>query len=87
MIDPNQFINVARVVIFSKEDCLWCMRTKAFAMLHLNEDEYRVYTAPTQSSAKNLADWLEPITGSRCFPQIFVNGVYIGGYRELCRMF
>lgn len=69
-----------KVVIYGKENCPFCIRAKNLCKEKGVEHEYIDFIASGMSKED-----LEAIVGSpvKTAPQIFVDGVHIGGYVEL----
>ena len=66
-------------IIWSKSDCTYCDRAKDFFEYKgLSYEERNV-----EGGEWTLDQMLEAIPGARTFPQIFMEGKYIGGYQEL----
>jgi glutaredoxin 3 len=73
------------VVIHAKVGCPYCV--KAIDLLHRNGIKYREITYdPLSPTYTQNAQKLMAQTGSRTFPQIFIDGKFIGGYAELSKL-
>lgn len=74
------------IVIHSLKDCYYCEKAKEY--LDSINKEYSVvnYNKDDESYQQQL-DELVKITDYRKFPQIFVNGDFIGGFKELTDMY
>lgn len=73
------------VVIHSKKGCGYCV--KAIDLLQRNNIPYKEITYDASSPTYMTdAQKLMSQTGSRTFPQIFINGKFIGGYTELSKL-
>lgn len=68
-----------RVLVFTTEFCGWCERAKA--LLATRGIDYREERLDRSPGARDRLEALNP--GARSFPQIVIDGVAIGGYREL----
>lgn len=72
-----------RAVIWSKDGCPFCDRAKQlFDGSGIKYEERNISTN----------DWtreqlLEAVPGARTVPQIFLDGMLIGGYQELCQYY
>lgn len=72
------------VVVHAKVGCPYC--TKAVDLLHRNGIKYReISYDPASPMYMQNAQKLMAQTGSRTFPQIFIDGKFIGGYTELSK--
>jgi glutaredoxin len=65
-------------VIYSKADCTYCEKAKSLlTTLNLAYEEKNVSEPDTKR------ELLLRVPDAKTVPQIFINGVYIGGYTEL----
>lgn len=64
--------------IWSTQGCVWCDRAK-----DLLTKESIPYTEKVIGRGYERKHLLEAVPGARSVPQIFMDGVYIGGYAEL----
>lgn len=70
------------IIIHSLKDCYYCEKAKDF--LDSIDKEYSVvHYDKDEENYKDRLDELVKITNYKKFPQIFVNGEFIGGYHEL----
>lgn len=69
---------MARVQIYTTRYCGYCSAAKA--LLGRRGIEYEELDVTGSDTARQ---WLVEVTNERTVPQIFVDGVPIGGYREL----
>ena len=68
------------IVIYSKPNCPWCVKTKELMNdLHLSYDEFIVEVDYTRDELRELIGDHLPLT----VPQIFINNRRIGGYEDL----
>jgi glutaredoxin 3 len=68
-----------RAEIYTNATCVYCVAAKNFLKVRGFEyDEKRIDREPGQ-----LEEMLRRSSGMRSVPQIFVNGVHIGGYDDL----
>ena len=71
----------ARVIVYTTDSCSYCRRAESLlGQLSVKFDDIDV----TDDSDKRR--WLVEATGRRTVPQIFVDGVAIGGYDDLAAM-
>ncbi|KAH9564104.1 hypothetical protein CY35_04G006400 [Sphagnum magellanicum] len=79
--NATQFVNdaiaVNRVVVFSKSYCPYCQRAKAL-FKQLNEEPYIVELDLREDGAA-IHQALQKLVERRTVPQVFVNGVHVGG--------
>jgi glutaredoxin 3 len=65
------------VEIYSKEDCIWCLRAKRLAERYaLDYREIDVTDLP------NLSELKSRVPDVKTVPQIFWHGRHIGGYEQ-----
>lgn len=67
------------VIVWSKDNCQYC--TMAKNLLALKGYEYEERNISKGKWGKE--DLLEAAPGARTVPQIFIDGVLVGGYQEL----
>lgn len=67
-----------KALIWSKENCTYCVQAKALLTSKGIEYEERKI-----GSGYAVEDLLEAIPNARTVPQIFLDGAYIGGFKEL----
>jgi glutaredoxin-like protein len=77
-IDPNAK-KPDQVAIFTREGCQYCAKAK----LLLKERGYDYVEMPLEHKVRSKV--LGAIAGARTVPQVFVNGVHIGGWEDLER--
>ena len=65
-------------VIWSKNNCVWCDRAKD--VLTAQSIPYQEKNIDTNATREQL---MEAVPNARSIPQIFIDGVYIGGFLEL----
>ena len=65
-----------RAVIWSKNNCAICERAKAYLLHKGISYEERNIEGPDWTPS----DFFEAIPNARAFPQILIDGKYIGGY-------
>lgn len=66
------------VIMYSKPNCTYCRRAKAF--FEMRNIEYVERTVGVDTTREQL---LEAAPNARTVPQIFINNELIGGYTEL----
>lgn len=71
-----------RVEIFGRDDCKYCQLAKA--ELDRRHIRYTEYNVSNESIRKKL---LERLPGVSKIPQIFINGICIGGFDSLLEYF
>jgi glutaredoxin 3 len=64
--------------IWSKPNCIWCDRAK-----DLLTRESIPYIEKVVGVGATKEQLLEAVPAARSVPQIFIDGVYIGGFQEL----
>lgn len=67
------------VEIYTKSNCIYCNKAKAW----LKNKQIEFTEIEINSFNKELL--LERVPHARTVPQIFVDGVYIGGYEDLIK--
>ena len=65
-------------IVWSKSGCQYCDMAKA--LLYANEIAYEERNIETDWTKEQL---LEAVPSARSLPQIFLNGEFIGGFKEL----
>lgn len=69
---------MSRAVIWSKHNCPYCDQARALLELRaIDYEERKIGDGYTRE------DLLEAVPNARTVPQIFVDGVYVGGFIEL----
>jgi len=72
---------MTRIVIYTKENCSYCERAKAFfKSKNIQFEEVRVDLDEEKRRE------MEQLTQRRTVPQIFINQKHIGGYDDLIRL-
>lgn len=71
-----------KATIWTKDDCTFC--TQAKKLLEAKEIEYTEQKIGEEFTKEQL---LEAVPGAKSVPQIFIDGEYVGGYRELVSRF
>ena len=71
--------HLAKVEIYTKMTCGFCMRAKR--LLEMKKVAYEEY--PVDLGGERRAEMIERAGGRRTVPQIFINGSHVGGCDEL----
>jgi GrxC family glutaredoxin len=74
-------MTVARVVVYTKDYCVFCNRAKA--LLRAKNVDFREFDI---TDDVNLQDEVNRRSGRMTVPQIFIDEEPIGGYEELRRL-
>lgn len=72
---------MAKVQIYTKSNCPYCVRAKA--LLDRKGVSYEEIDAEGNDA---LRAWLVEATGQRTVPQVFVNGRSLGGFSDIDAM-
>ena len=80
LIKKEKISHKKQVEIFIIPDCPWSER--AIRMLRTLQVEHEIKVIKNDNDFKSL----NKITNSTTFPQIFINGEFIGGYSELAEL-
>lgn len=70
-----------KAIVWSKEDCSFCVRAKELLSSNHIEYEERVL-----GNAWPKEELLKNVPNARTVPQIFIDNSYIGGYTELVEL-
>jgi glutaredoxin-related protein len=66
------------IEIYTKDDCVYCLQTKAFLVNHgIHYYEHKLNEDFTRETLKEM------YTNAVSFPVIVIDGFYIGGYSQL----
>jgi glutaredoxin len=66
-------------VVWSKNNCIYCTKAKAYLIKKgISIDERNV-----ESGNWTISDLQESVPNARAFPQIIIDGKYIGGYDKM----
>lgn len=68
-----------KAIVWSKNDCPYCVQAKNLLQLKGIEFEERNITQGTWTKEQLL----ESVPNARTLPQIFVDDVFVGGFNEL----
>ena len=66
-------------VVWSKDNCIYCTKAKDY----LKKKRINVEERNVESGEWTLRELQEAVPGARAFPQIFIDGKYIGGYDKM----
>ena len=85
----NESIKSSDIVLFSKTTCFYCDQAKElltksnlkFRSIELDKNE----NCP-ENNCSNVIKSLVEFTRFKTVPQIFINGVFIGGYSDLVKL-
>ena len=80
LIKKEEMIHKKRVEIYIIRDCPWSAR--AIRMLRTLQVEHEIKFINNDNDFKSL----NKVTKYNSFPQIFINGEFIGGYSELAEL-
>jgi glutaredoxin 3 len=69
---------MARVQIYTKKCCAYCVRAKA-----LLDRKGVAYEEIDAEGKDELRSWLAEVTGQRTVPQIFADGKPLGGFSDI----
>tara|TARA_B100000497_G_C7301312_1_gene204614 strand:+ start:258 stop:506 length:249 start_codon:yes stop_codon:yes gene_type:complete len=67
-------------VVWSKNNCIYCTKAKDFLNKKGIQVEERNVEAGGQWTMRELQD---KVPNARAFPQIFIDGKYVGGYDKM----
>lgn len=73
---------MAQVTVYSGPNCPYC--TKAKALLQKKNVAFEEFNVKEDSD--KLSEMLERTGGRKSIPQIFINGVHVGGCDDLCAL-
>lgn len=67
-------------VVWSKNNCIYCTKAKDF----LNKKGIQVEERNVEAGGEwTMRELVEKVPGARAFPQIFIDGKYVGGYDKM----
>jgi glutaredoxin len=70
-----------KTIVWSKDDCIFCVKTKVF----LNSKNIKFEERNISSDEWTREQLLEAVPNAKTLPQIFLHGEYVGGYEDLLR--
>jgi glutaredoxin 3 len=72
-------IILAEVTVYSGPNCPYCVKAKA--LLQKKNVEYTDFNV--KEDFEKLGEMMQRTGGSKSIPQIFINGIHVGGCDEL----
>ena len=66
-------------VVWSKDDCMYCTKAKDY----LKKKGINVEERKVQSGDWTMTQLQEAVPNARAFPQIFIDGKYVGSYDKM----
>ena len=66
-------------VVWSKNNCIYCTKAKDY----LKKKKINIEERNVQSGEWSMTDLQEKVPGARAFPQIFIDGKYVGSYDKM----
>ncbi len=66
-------------VVWSKDDCIYCTKAKDY----LKKKGINIEERNVQSSDWSMTQLQEAVPNARAFPQIFIDGKYVGSYDKM----
>ena len=67
-------------VVWSKNNCIYCTKAKDY----LNKKGIQVEERNVEAGGEwTMRELQEKVPGARAFPQIFIDGKYVGGYDKM----
>ena len=66
-------------VVWSKDDCMYCTKAKDY----LKKKGINVEERNVQSGDWTMTQLQEAVPNARAFPQIFIDGKYVGSYDKM----
>ena len=66
-------------VVWSKDDCMYCTKAKDY----LKKKGINVEERNVQSGEWTMTQLQEAVPNARAFPQIFIDGKYVGSYDKM----
>ncbi|KAF6216591.1 hypothetical protein GE061_000934 [Apolygus lucorum] len=76
----EEFVKGNQIAIFSKTWCPWC--TKVKTMLTAQGKQFQAWELDLDDDGVKVQAKLHEISGQKTVPNIFVNGVHVGGYSD-----
>mmetsp|Transcript_21310 Transcript_21310/g.40490 ORF Transcript_21310/g.40490 Transcript_21310/m.40490 type:complete len:152 (-) Transcript_21310:128-583(-) len=70
-----------KVVVFSKSFCPFCKKTKS--LLTEKGVDFKLYELNEMDNGGEIQDALLEISGQKTVPNIFINGVHVGGNSDI----
>ena len=82
MINDNRILETKHIKIYSKTNCTYCDASVRIAQQMTQETSEWVYTKYMLDEDFTREELMEMFPNARTFPQITIDGEYIGGYTE-----
>ena len=70
---------MSTAVVWSKDNCVYCTKAKDF----LKKRDINIEERNVQSGDWTMTQLHEAVPNARQFPQIFIDGKYVGGYDKM----
>ena len=70
---------MSTAVVWSKDNCVYCTKAKDY----LKRKDIQVEERNVQSGDWTMTQMQEAIPNARAFPQIFIDGKYVGSYDKM----
>tara|TARA_Y100000389_G_C17435930_1_gene505493 strand:- start:903 stop:1148 length:246 start_codon:yes stop_codon:yes gene_type:complete len=70
---------MSTAVVWSKDDCIYCTKAKDY----LKKKGINIEERNVQSSDWSMTQLQEAVPNARAFPQIFIDGKYVGSYDKM----
>jgi glutaredoxin len=81
----NKTIKDNKIVVFGKTTCPFCVKAKEL-MSSLTDENLHVVQLDLIENGKEAQNYLKTKTGQATVPNIFINGLWIGGYDNLVKI-
>ena len=70
---------MSTAIVWSKNNCIYCTKAKDY----LKKKKINIEERNVQSGEWSMTDLQEKVPGARAFPQIFIDGKYVGSYDKM----
>jgi glutaredoxin len=70
---------MSTAIVWSKNNCVYCTKAKDY----LKRKDIQVEERNVQSGDWTMTQMQEAIPNARAFPQIFIDGKYVGSYDKM----
>lgn len=70
---------MSTAVVWSKDDCIYCTKAKDY----LKKKGINIEERNVQSGDWTMTQLDEAVPNARAFPQIFIDGKYVGSYDKM----
>lgn len=81
----KQAISENAVTVFSKTFCPYCAKAKS-ALNSLSVKNMSVIELDKRSDGDSIQNALQELTGGRSVPRVFIQGKFIGGGDDVCKI-